>query len=63
MKKRRSVFFATDVKEYRKYISSPLFESARPINDQCVQINSFKPSITLNKPIAIGEKLQVVVER
>ena len=35
-------------------MSSPLFESCRPISEKCIQVNSFKPSIMLEKPISVG---------
>ena len=39
LKKRRAVHFCTDADEYRKHVSSPLFESNRPISEKCMQVN------------------------
>ena len=55
--KRREVHFVSTVEAYRKHLADPLFESCRPINEHCIQVNKYKPSCDLDRPIAVGASI------
>ena len=54
LRRRRRCVFTRSPARIRKELSSPYFESCRLVNDSMLQINSYQPHITLDRPIAIG---------
>lgn len=54
LRRRRRCVFTRCPARIRKELSSPYFESCRLVNDTMLQINSYQPHITLDRPIAIG---------
>lgn len=50
----KTVKFATNDADMKKYVRSPYFDQQEIINEDCVMINLRKGKVTLDKPIMVG---------
>ena len=54
LKRRRDTCFLYTKKDIQKALGSALFQSARLVTDNCLQVNLYKSSIELTRPHIIG---------